>query len=132
MVTPERPPITKLVLLMAVSGHTVRIVSVMAPIKLDTAAPANTMVSLEAPVVFAIKYTSNVAKRAPIKAAIGIKAKYAGKRAIIKVVKSPAPEFTPIMLGPARELFSTVCNIKPDMDRAQPAKTAARVLGILT
>ncbi|MGI6425218.1 MAG: hypothetical protein ACOX2A_08395 [Tepidanaerobacteraceae bacterium] len=47
--TADKPPIKKLVLLMAVSGQIVRIVSVIAPIKLDTAAPDNTMVSLDAP-----------------------------------------------------------------------------------
>lgn len=51
---------------------------------------------------------------------------------MIKVVKRPAPELTPIILGPARELFSTVCSINPDKDRAAPAKIAAKVLGILT
>jgi hypothetical protein len=91
MVTADKPPIKKLVLLMAVSGQIVRIVSVIAPIKLDTAAPDNTMVSLDAPVFLAKKYTKKVAKRAPRKAAIGIKAKYAGNKAIIKVVNKPAP-----------------------------------------
>jgi hypothetical protein len=33
---------------------------------------------------------------------------YAGNNAIIKVVNKPAPELTPIILGPARALFSTV------------------------
>lgn len=55
MVTPDRPPIKKLVLLMAVSGHRVRMVSVMALIKLDTATPDRMMVILEAPVFLAIK-----------------------------------------------------------------------------
>lgn len=73
MVTPDSPPIKKLVLLMAVSGQIVNIVSVIAPIKLDTATPDNTIVTLDAPVFFAIKYTNNVAIRAPTKAAIGIK-----------------------------------------------------------
>ena len=121
MVTPDNPPIKKLVLPMAVSGQRVRSVSVMAPIKLDTATPDNTIVILDAPVFFAIKYTNNVTIRAPIKAAIGIKVIYAGNNAIIKVVNKPAPELTPIMLGPARALFSTVCSIKPDNDSAQPA-----------
>lgn len=132
MVTPDSPPIKKLVLLMAVSGQMVRSVSVMAPIKLDTATPDNTIVILDAPVFLAIKYTNNVASKAPIKAAIGIKVIYAGNNAIIKVVNKPAPELTPIILGPARALFSTVCSIKPDSDSAQPAKIAARVRGILT
>ena len=47
-------------------------------------------------------------------------------------MKNPAPEFTPIMLGPARELFSTDWSIAPDTDKEQPARTAANVLGILT
>lgn len=132
MVTPDRPPIKKPVLLIAVSGQIVRIVSVIAPIKLPTAAPDNTIVIREAPVFFAIKYTSNVATRAPAKAATGIKAKYAGNKAVIKAVNKPAPEATPIMLGPARALFSTVCSINPDNDRPQPAKIAANVLGTLT
>jgi len=131
-VTPDSPPIKKLVLLMAVSGLMVRIVSVIAPIKLDTATPDNTIAIRDAPVFFAIKYTSNVAKKAPAKAATGISIIYAGNNAVIKVVNKPAPELTPIILGPARALFSTVCNINPYNDRAQPAKIAAKVLGILT
>lgn len=75
IVTPDNPPMVKLVLLIAVSGQRVRMVSVMAPIKLDTAAPDNTIVILDAPVFLAIKYTNNVAIRAPIKAAMGIKVK---------------------------------------------------------
>ncbi len=56
----------------------------------------------------------------------------AGKKAAIKTVNRPAPEFTPIMLGLARELFKTDWRIVPETAKAQPARTAARVLGILT
>ncbi len=49
-----------------------------------------------------------------------------------KVVKSPAPELTPIIFGLARGLFKTDWRINPAMDKAHPTSIAAKVLGILT
>ncbi len=69
---------------------------------------------------------------APINAATVMYFMLAGKKAAINTVNNPAPEFTPIILGLARELFNTDWSIAPDTDKAQPARTAANVLGILT
>ena len=130
MVIPENPPIKNAVRAKTVSGFKVNKVSVMAPIKLDTATPDKTMVVLEAPVFRAIKYTENTAKRAPAKAAGVARCKDAGKKAAISTVNNPAPELTPITFGLARELFNTDCNTAPETDRAHPARTAAKVRGM--
>lgn len=61
-----------------------------------------------------------------------VRYKLVGKKAATNMVNKPAPEFTPIILGLARELLSTDCRITPETANAQPARTAARVLGILT
>ena len=52
---PDRPPIKNAVRWMAVSGFKVSTVSVIAPIKLDTATPDKTIAILEAPVLLAIE-----------------------------------------------------------------------------
>ena len=53
MVTPDSPPIIKEVLLITVSGKRIKTVSVIAPIRLDTATPANIIVIRDAPVFLA-------------------------------------------------------------------------------
>lgn len=104
----------------------------MAPIKLETAIPDKTIDIRDAPVFCAIAKTISTAIRPPAKAAKGARYRLAGKKALMKTVRKPAPEFTPIILGLARELFNTDCKIAPDNDKEQPASIAAMVRGILT
>ncbi len=132
IVTPDSPPIINDVLFMTVSGKIINTVSVIAPIRLDTATPANIIVIRDAPVFLATKYTTIVAKNAPKKAARGIILKLAGKNTVAKAVNSPAPEFTPIIVGLAKALFKTDCSISPDMANPLPANMADKVLGIRT
>lgn len=58
--------------------------------------------------------------------------KLAGKNAVASAVNKPAPEFTPMMVGLAKALLSTDCNIRPDIASPHPANIADRVLGIRT
>ena len=75
---------------------------------LDTATPARTRVMRLAPVRSAMNSTSSTPRKAPRKAARGMRVTDWGSRAEHSATISPAPELTPMMFGAARGLWRTL------------------------
>ena len=93
------------------------------------ATPASTRVILAAPVRSAMNRTSSAAAMAPMKAATGTRAWAVGAAAQQSAAASPAPEFTPMVLGAARGLASTLCVSAPLTARAAPASMQPHTRG---
>ena len=96
---------------------------------LDTATPASTRVMRLAPVRSAMSSTSSTPRKAPRKAARGVRVTDWGKRAEHSTTIRPAPELTPMMLGAARGLLRTLWITAPETARAIPASRQPQVRG---
>ena len=129
MVTPVKPPMRKSVTPFSASGASVTTASIPALNRLEMATPASTTVIRAAPVARARIIIRPTPASAPAKAASGAYCWAAGAMAHSSATASPAPEFTPMMPGEARGLFSTVWITAPDTARAAPASMAAQVRG---
>ena len=70
--------------------------------------PPNTRVIFEAPVSREMASTTAAAVIAPKKDSQGISPRLPGKNTAASATAKPAPAFTPMMLGAARGLWSTV------------------------
>ena len=66
---------------------------------------------------------------APEKAPKGRRDIADGKKASITTTIKPAPAFTPMMLGEAREFPVTACKRTPEQERPMPASAPARIRG---
>ena len=108
MVTLEKPPMEKAERFDTASGTSVTMASMHALSRPDTATPASTMVVLDAPVIPASRYTANTAAHAPAKAEADAHSDAPLTKAVQISAASPAPAFTPMMLGEARRLASTL------------------------
>ena len=107
----------------------VMIVSEIAPSRLFIATPISMTVPREAPHFLALRLTSITAANAPMKAKTdNLQPPYI-PRAVQSVTASPAPEFTPIMLGDASRFASTPWITAPETASAAPQTRAASVLG---
>ena len=93
------------------------------------ATPARTSVIFAAPVRSAMNSTSSAAAMAPVKAATGTSASEPGATAQQSAAARPAPEFTPMVLGAARGLASTLCVSAPLTARAAPARMQPQMRG---
>ena len=77
----------------------------------------------------AMASTSSTPASAPTKAITGVRARAVGARAQDRATISPAPAFTPMMLGAARGLASTLWMMAPEAARAAPASRQPQVRG---
>ena len=97
--------------------------------RLEIITPPSTRVILEAPVSRESSSTRLTAPMAPKKDSQGVLPSRPGKHTAARATAKPAPALTPMMLGAARGLWSTVCSTTPLTARAAPASRAARVRG---
>ena len=104
--------------------------SLAAEKRLESARPAITMVSRDAPILLARPYTTSVVSIAPVKAAATRKSGAGGNSTAASTTANPAPEFTPMVPGEARPFPSVVCSSRPDTASAAPHRQAAKARGM--
>ena len=106
--TEAKPPTRKSTLIMAASGMRVVTASDRAFKMAFTATPAKITVVREAPVRWPMNTTRSMAAMAPAKAPAAMDQPEMAPQAQHRVTASPAPALTPMMLGEARRLCSTL------------------------
>lgn len=131
-VRPDKEPIMKEVMFTVISVSRSLTVLIPALKKLDTVIPARIIVVRELSARYARKKMASVVKRAPTNAKTGMVVIFPGKISMDNITAKPAPEFTPMVLGLAKELFITPCKITPEQASPTPASSPANTRGILT
>src|SRR5699024_5136870 len=114
------------------SGTRVTTRSTAAEKMLDSATPVKIRVIREAPARWETASTSMALPKAPPKAAMGVSPTAMGARAQHRATAAPAPALTPITLGEARGLASTVWITAPATARQAPAARQPAVRGSRT